>query len=160
MSGLSASGSGKDSQKQRTPIKRNPPKVIIKSRIPPDVPRHPKTKKNKCGAGNPNLVKGCNNVKGPGDAEGAIIAPARKLRVYIETCANFMDGEGWDLLKEQARVKGSRNQSPALKMLAAYGYGNPADTLDITSGGKSLSVADFLSQPQGPPPGAESSGGD
>lgn len=108
--------------------------------------------------GNPHLKKGTNNPTG----EGGIVAPARKLRTYIAKCAEFMDDEGWDLLHNAARVHGSKNQIPALKMSAEYGFGCAPKSLDVTSGGKEIkSLADFLTMKAEPgESGAEGSGGD
>lgn len=109
--------------------------------------------------GNPNLTKGRNNPNPTGARNGsgkvekgfknivnmkAGYGPAA-LIVRVPQCAKFMEEEGWQLLMNVGRAHGAKNQVAALNTLAAYGFGKPTESMDITSGGKSLSVADFLS---------------
>lgn len=72
---------------------------------------------------------------GPGRPKGSV-----NLVVRIKRCADFMESEGWKLLQEIAREKG-KNSVRALDTLAAYGYGKPSESLDITTAGKALPVA-------------------
>lgn len=117
-------------------------------------------KKNK--GGNPNLKKGVNNPRGENDPAGPIVAPGNKLKVFIPRLANFMEEEGWALLENAARVHGSKNQMPALKMAASYGYGDAPSASGFTADGeKIMSVLDFLNmKAEKPSEGAEGSGGD
>lgn len=124
----------------------------------PGRPRGPgKPLASRVGVGNPNLKKGSNNASGVG---AKIIKPHPSIRLYIPTCADFMEKEGWELLKEAARVKYSKSQIPALKLLAAYGYGNPDITMDITSKGRSMNVVGFLSGTSEDDVESEGTGGD
>lgn len=57
---------------------------------------------------------------------------------FQKKCQEFMEAEGWELLCNMARGP-SRNQSPALELIAGYAYGRPKQGVDI-SGGLALSI--------------------
>lgn len=103
----------------------------------PKNPIDPATGKRR--RGNPNFVPG-HQMGGRPKADG--------LKIRNGACAEFMEKEGWALLFDACRLVGHRNQVPALNLAANYGYGKPAESMDLTSGGREIkSIGDFLSQP-------------
>lgn len=95
--------------------------------------------KLKRGPGNPAFTKGCK--PGPGRPKGS-----KNVIKKIVRCALFMDKEGWKLLEEIARTKGSKLQLGALQTIAAYGYGKPAESVEFSGTvEQAKNIADFLS---------------
>ncbi len=87
--------------------------------------------------GNPNFVKGHKHGGRPVGVKNAI--------KKIQRCADFMDAEGWKLLEGLCRAP-SKLQLGALQTMAAYGYGQPAKSVEFSGTvGTAKSVAEFLS---------------
>jgi hypothetical protein len=109
-------------------------------------PKQPKKR------GNPNFVKG---HKLGGRPAGTTNVDQGGLRIRHPRSAKFMDDKGWAELEHIALNRSApKFQVPALTLLAAYGRGKPAESIDHTSNGKEIkSIGEFLVAGESAAPG-------
>lgn len=70
-------------------------------------------------------------------------------KMFRERCKEFMNAEGWDHLLGLARTP-SKQQLPALELIAAYAYGKPTQPIDGDGEGGPIRVVWELPRPERP----------
>lgn len=113
--------------------KNKPAKKKVAHPLKGKNPIDPKTGRPR--RGNPNFV--------PGHKMGG--RPKAGLRVRNMRCATFMEEKGWGLLEDACGMVGHRNQVAALKLEAAYAYGEPTQAVEVsTPDGQATTIVAFL----------------